>query len=111
MKKVYPSSQVIPLLFLLFFITSCNGQVETKPLEDKPTTSATGPEIIGTPPPLGSYLDPVTTPIWSVNTLEVFFRIQAGIIGLGQRGKASPGTMEKPWSTTAKLRFLRAIIA
>lgn len=88
MKKVYPSSHIVPLLFVLFFITSCNGQVDTKPHEDKPTTSETGPEIIGTPPPVGSYLDPVNNADLVSQYIRSIFQDSKGDYWFGPAGQS-----------------------
>jgi len=52
MKKAYSYSPICTLLFMMFFITSCNGQVNTSSPKDEAKTSKPAPEIIGTPPPL-----------------------------------------------------------
>ncbi len=53
MKKADSYAQIFPLLFILFWITSCNGQGNTSPLMMKQASNSKPiPEIIGTPPPL-----------------------------------------------------------
>ncbi len=88
MKKAYPYSPIGPLLFILFFITSCNGQVDANSPKDQATPSQSGTEIIGTPPPIGSYLDPVNDADLVSQYIRSIFQDSSGDYWFGPAGQS-----------------------
>lgn len=88
MKKAFSYSPICLLLVIVFSLTSCNGQVDTNAPKDQDTTSPSSPEIIGTPPPLGSYLDPVNDADLVSQYIRSIFQDSKGNYWFGPAGQS-----------------------
>lgn len=82
-------SHIYSLLFIVFFINSCKGQVNANPPNDKATTSKPSPEIIGTPPPLVPLHNPYNDSGLVSQYIRSIFQDSKGNFWFGPAGQSA----------------------
>ncbi len=107
MKKANSCSPVCPLLFIMFFITSCNGQVNTSSPEEKAQTSKPIPEIIGTPPPLLPSSNPYNDTGLVSQYIRSIFQDSKGNFWFGPAGQSVVRYDEKTLTYYSKMEFFQ----
>jgi len=107
MKKAYSHLFTYPLLFILFFITSCNGQENPSTRKEKDNTSMSGPEIIGTPPPLNPTHNPYNDVGLVSQYIRSIFQDSKGDFWFGPAGQSVARYDEKTLEYFSKVEFFQ----
>jgi ligand-binding sensor domain-containing protein len=107
MKKVYVYLPVCPLLFVMFFISSCNGQVNTNPPKETPPTSKPIPEIVGTPPPLVPAHNPYNDTGLVSQYIRSIFQDSKGDFWFGPAGQSVVRYDEKTLTYFSRAEFFQ----